>query len=587
MKKALTEDEKMIKEAQLLKSAETDKGDSASLSSDKLSRLENENKQLKKQVDRKSGKIATMKTKIHQYQKDLSAAHQTINSQDEEIRRLREENALLKREKFATTSQKQSSASKSTEGRDKEEIEFTGEKNDPVTEQTSQVTEQEVPEQSVPKLYPQRPPKERPKTYKQMKADIVEEYNTQEDYPEGMTFKEFKNIEVYDRVCYVRKMVFKVAVLVDEDGREHDFFKPEKGKEAFTPESYKPFPDTNCTPRFMASVLDMRYNLNMPVRRVLKSLESDGMHMCQQSLHNWITSAHDMLGSVEVCLKKKLLDEGAVLHIDETWCRVRIKSEEHKNGKYMKKYIWVLVNKKTKTVYYLYDNDENDSRARRPMTDFIAGYRVSAVHSDAYNAYKCFDCEQSRIVHLLCWAHTRAKFLFSSIIAKDAEAFWFLEQIGKLYGVEREIRNLNMTPEQIKERRNREDVKTIMRELYEKAQDLWDNPEEYHYSELMKKALKYMLNGWDGLQKYIEDGNYDIDNSLSERSIRPFTVGRSACKGFTSEEGVMIAARFYTLVETCKLNGVSPRDYFVKVLESLTNDYGDYEKLTPDRINEI
>ena len=126
-----------------------------------------------------------------------------------------------------------------------------------------------------------------------------------------------------------------------------------------------------------------------------------------------------------------------------------------------------------------------------------------------------------------------------------------------------------------------------MRELYEKAQDLWDNPEEYHYSELMKKALKYMLNGWDGLQKYIEDGNYDIDNSLSERSIRPFTVGRSACKGFTSEEGVMIAARFYTLVETCKLNGVSPRDYFVKVLEALTNDYGDYEKLTPDRINEI
>ena len=83
---------------------------------------------------------------------------------------------------------------------------------------------------------------------------------------------------------------------------------------------------------------------------------------------------------------------------------------------------------------------------------------------------------------------------------------------GRGKETEREIRNLNMTPEQIKERRNREDVKTIMRELYEKAQDLLDNPEEHHYSELMKKALKYMLNGWDGLQKYIEDGNYDIDN---------------------------------------------------------------------------
>lgn len=28
-------------------------------------------------------------------------------------------------------------------------------------------------------------------------------------------------------------------------------------------------------------------------------------------------------------------------------------------------------------------------------------------------------------------------------------------------------------------------------------------------------------------------------------------------------------------------------DYFVKVLEALTDDYGDYEKLLPNRINEI
>lgn len=62
---------------------------------------------------------------------------------------------------------------------------------------------------------------------------------------------------------------------------------------------------------------------------------------------------------------------------------------------------------------------------------------------------------------------------------------------------------------------------------------------------------------------------------------------RDAYEANKGKEGVMIAARFYTLVETCKLNGVSPRDYFVKVLETLTNDYGDYEKLTPDRINEI
>ena len=203
------------------------------------------------------------------------------------------------------------------------------------------------------------------------------------------------------------------------------------------------------------------------------------------------------------------------------------------------------------------------------------------MHSDAYNAYKCFDGDRSEVDHLLCWAHTRAKLLFSNVIAHDAEAAWFLEQIGRLYGVEREIKAKGMNEEQTRERRNRDDVKDIMNRLYDKATDMRDNPEKYHYSELMKKALRYMLDGWNGLQKYLEDGSYDIDNSLSERSIRPFTVGRSACKGFTSEEGARVAARFYSLVETCKLNGVSPRDYFVHILKSVTDGNCDYDRLTP------
>lgn len=582
MKKRLTEDEKMIKEAQLLKSAEADKGGCASSSSGDFCRLEYELLQLKKRMEDTSGKMSNLEESLDQYKEDLSAANQTINDLREENRTLKEENALLKREKFATTSQKKSSAAKKAEGRDKEETEFSSAES-----KSSPESSENKHEPIHERHYPSRPRKERPTSYNKMTADIVEEYFTEEDYPEGMTFKEFKNVEVYDRVCYVRKMVFKVAVLIDEKGKEHDYFKPQKGKEQFTPEVFKPFPDTSCTARFMASVLDMRYNLNMPVRRVLKSLEGDGMSMCQQTLHNWITSAHDMLGSVEKSMKRRLLEDGAMLHIDETWCRVRIRSNENEPGKYMKKYIWVLVNKKTRTAYYLYDNDDDDSRARRPMTDFIGSHKISAVHSDAYNAYKCFDGDESPIVHLLCWAHTRAKFLFANVIAKDTESFWFLEMIGRLYGIEREIRSKDMTPEQIRERRNRDDVKSIMKQLYDKAREMTENASKYHYSELMKKALRYMLNGWDGLQRYLENGNYDIDNSLSERSIRPFTVGRSACKGFTSEEGVRIAARFYTLVETCKLNDVSPRDYFVRALEALTLDSCDYYKLTPDRINEM
>lgn len=101
MEKAL----KMIKEAQLLKSAETDKGDSASLSSVKLSRLEYEILQMKKQMEDTLGKMSNLNESLELYKEDLSAANKTINDLREENRALREENALLKREKFATTSQ--------------------------------------------------------------------------------------------------------------------------------------------------------------------------------------------------------------------------------------------------------------------------------------------------------------------------------------------------------------------------------------------------------------------------------------------------------------------------------------------------
>lgn len=40
------------------------------------------------------------------------------------------------------------------------------------------------------------------------------------------------------------------------------------------------------------------------------------------------------------------------------------------------------------------------------------------------------------------------------------------------------------------------------------------------------KAINYMHTFWEQLFRYRNDGNYTIDNSLSERSKRPMTVER-------------------------------------------------------------
>ena len=150
-------------------------------------------------------------------------------------------------------------------------------------------------------------------------------------------------------------------------------------------------------------------------------------------------------------LKEKMLKVKSVLNIDETWCRVRIKykSDGTKLGKYYKKYVWVLINKIEKLAYFLYDNDEDDSRGQRPITELLGDFKGS-IQSDGYVVYKHLARTNLENVHLLCWAHVRAKFKYADEISKDEDAKWFVGQIGRLYMVEAENMLLHRKPEQIK-----------------------------------------------------------------------------------------------------------------------------------------
>jgi saccharopine dehydrogenase-like NADP-dependent oxidoreductase len=46
------------------------------------------------------------------------------------------------------------------------------------------------------------------------------------------------------------------------------------------------------------------------------------------------------------------------------------------------------------------------------------------------------------------------------------------------------------------------------------------------FSVKIGKAIRYTINQWDSLIRYIEDGNIQIDNNAAERQIKPFVIGR-------------------------------------------------------------
>lgn len=186
--------------------------------------------------------------------------------------------------------------------------------------------------------------------------------------------------------------------------------------------------------------------------------------------------------------------------------------------------------------------------------------------------------------HLMCWAHVRNKFESVYKSCKDDNADRFVQLIAMLYQVEAECLLNRYTPEQIKKRRHQKDVSKILGLIYKKANELLCNPQRYHYSEMMRKALVYVTSNWNDLLKYRNDGHYTIDNMLAERAVRPFTVKRKNSLFFSSEDGIKSALKYHTLIETCKNVGLNVKEYFTYVFRKLIEGEKDYEKLLPGAV---
>lgn len=399
--------------------------------------------------------------------------------------------------------------------------------------------------------------------------------------PSNWKFKEYKDVEEYTKVSYVKKVTFKVAVFIDEFGDRHDYYAPKDPEDPRRPAA-NVIPGTHCTPELFGELASDHIQLHIPVYRESVRHETDKFQISRNTNSNWLTAGFKILMPVLECMKKKLFKVKSVLNIDETWTRVRIKftGDGTRMGHYFKKYIWCVVNKAEGIAFFFYDNDENDSRGLRPIQKFLEEFKKGTIQSDAYSVYELLTNGSDGIGHLLCWAHVRNKFEEAFLSTKDTVADWFVKTIAELYRIENECLIARMSTEKIKERRGRKDVGNILKSLYRKACE-YLNHKRRHFSEMTRKAMEYMKNGWEDLIKYRDDGRYTIDNLVAERAIRPFTGLRKNVQLFGSEDGVKETCLYLTLCETCKNLGVNFKEYITYAISEIIHGNTDYESLTP------
>lgn len=83
------------------------------------------------------------------------------------------------------------------------------------------------------------------------------------------------------------------------------------------------------------------------------------------------------------------------------------------------------------------------------------------------------------------------------------------------------------------------------------------------------KAFHYLASRYNKIYEYLQNGRLEIDNNLIENSIRPVALGRKNYLFAGSHAGAQRAALVYSLLGSCKLQGINPYEYLPDILQRL------------------
>ncbi len=139
--------------------------------------------------------------------------------------------------------------------------------------------------------------------------------------------------------------------------------------------------------------------------------------------------------------------------------------------------------------------------------------------------------------------------------------------IARLYQIETGLRESRATAERRAEVRRQQSTQ-VLEILKGELIALRQRPEVLPKSRL-GRAIDYTLTLWDRLLLFVERGEIEIDNNLTENGIRPTAVGKKNWLFVGSETTGQRAAIIYTMVECAKRHGHNPEAWLTDVLERL------------------
>jgi transposase len=318
------------------------------------------------------------------------------------------------------------------------------------------------------------------------------------------------------------------------------------------------------TEAMVAHVLVAKFAWHLPLYRQAQMLAAQGLDLKRSILAFWVGYAAAELKPVYLRLRELILTADKIA-VDETVAPVL----DPGRGRTKKGYFWAIARddrpwggSDPPAIAYAYAPGRGAVHALK----LLDRYR-GIVQCDGYAAYKTIaDAARDEAITLaFCWAHLRRQFFDIAKGGNAPIASEALERIAALYAIEKSIRGRSAEARRAMRRDRSRPLVVALKDWL-----------EHQFGRVSGKApiagaIRYALNHWDGLTRFLDDGRIELDTNIVERGIRPIVLNRKNALFAGHDEGAENWACIASLIETCKLNGVDPQAYLADVLTRLVN----------------
>jgi transposase len=314
-------------------------------------------------------------------------------------------------------------------------------------------------------------------------------------------------------------------------------------------------------PNLLALVLAAKYGQHLPLTRQSAIYTGEGVELDVSTLADWVGSSSASLMPLVLGIRGHVF-AAERLHGDDTTVPVLAK-ERTKTGR-----VWGYVRDDRPfggpdppAVAFFYSPDRGGEHPERHLADF-----AGILQADAYAGFNRLyepDRQPGPILEAACWSHARRRLFELAAVSKAPIASEAVRRIDELFAIEREINGRPAT-ERLAVRAERSKPPVIALEAWLRVQH-----ERVSRKSEIGKAIAYVLNHWNALTRFLEDGRICLSNNAAERALRGIAIGRKNWTFAGSDRGGERAAALYTLIETCKLNGIDPQAWLADVLARL------------------